>query len=309
MLFNVLAGATDMFGTNHIISLVLSFIVIVAGSILSIKFLKIETMQKILLGVGIVTEAMKVIIYTINSEPSLHGYLSKGDLPFHLCSVQIIFFFILVFSKNEKLKHTLHGFMIPTCLVGGFAALILARASSRSMPLIGIQYFSYHSSIVVFAIYLLSGKAGKFTVKDYRNTIIMLAAALFIALYLNSILYYREFDMTGYSKEVYKVANNVTKVDDELYKSWLDGLTDPIGKVGSNYGVLESDFWKLQNINFLYVNNPPQSGLPYLAKYPIGDSEGWIVYLIHYAFLAFVVVTLTYIKPIIDWFKQPKKAK
>lgn len=277
-----LAGQTDMFGSNHIIALCVSIAIIVAGSILSIKFLKIETLQKILLGVGIVTEAMKVITYTINNEPTLHGYLSKSDLPFHLCSIQIIFFFILVFSKNSKIKHTLHGFMIPTCLVGGVAALILATSSSRSMPMIGIQYFTYHSAIVVFAIYLLSGKAGKFTVKDYRNTLIMLVAALFLALYLNSILSYREFDP-------------------EVFQELMDS--------GKSQAEAIEGAMKLQSINFLYVINPPQSGLPYLAKYPLGESEGWIVYLIHYAFLAIVVVTLTYIKPIIDWFRKPKNEK
>ena len=275
-----LAGKTDMFGSNHILALCISIVIIVAGSILSIKYLKIETMQKILLGVGIVTEAMKVITYTINSEPTLHGYLSKGDLPFHLCSIQIILFFILVFSKNEKLKHTLHGFMVPTCLVGGVAALILATASSRSMPMIGIQYFTYHSAITVFAIYLLSGKAGEFTIKDYRNTLLMLVAALFLALYLNSILYYREFDATRFEE--------------------LVAADTPISEA------IEQSL-KLQNINFLYVINPPQSGLPYLAKYPIAGTEGWIVYLIHYAFLAIVVVSLTFIKPIIKEIKGLKE--
>ena len=71
------------------------------------------------------------------------------------------------------------------------------------------------------------------------------------------------------------------------------------------------------NINFMYVVNPPQDGLPYLAKYPYtfaGEKhEGWLVYIIHYAFLGLVVVSCCYIKPIIEFFKglkkKPSKAK
>lgn len=274
------ANKTDLFGSNHLIFLFLSIGVIITGSILSIKYLKVETMHKILLIVGIVSESIKVFTYIINNELNLGGYLAKGDLPFHLCSIQIIFFVILNFSKNEKVKHLLHGFMVPTCLVGGAAALFLATASSRSMPLIGIQYFGFHSAIVIFAIYLLSGKATEFTIKDFRNTLIMLFVTLFIAIYVNSILYYREFD-----PEVFNALLNEGKTQAEAIEGAM----------------------QLKNINFMYVVNPPQDGLPYLAKYPIGGTDGWIVYIIHYALLAVVVVALTFIKPIIKELKNVKK--
>ena len=50
----------------------------------------------------------------------------------------------------------------------------------------------------------------------------------------------------------------------------------------------------VSNINFMYVASPPQSGLPFLT-----EKYGWLVYIVHYAFLVITCVTLCYIKPIV----------
>ena len=55
-------------------------------------------------------------------------------------------------------------------------------------------------------------------------------------------------------------------------------------------------------INFMYTVKPPQDGLPYLNL-----NQGWFVYILKYASIAVTVIALTYIKPIIDWFKSLKK--
>ena len=53
-------------------------------------------------------------------------------------------------------------------------------------------------------------------------------------------------------------------------------------------------------INFMYVASPPQSGLPFL-----NENHGWLVYITHYACTILICVTLCYIKPIIEFFKEP----
>lgn len=253
---------TDMFQLRHIIFLIFSLAIVVALPILAVKYkVKKATIHKVLLIEGIVSESIKVITYIILNESALGGYLPKGDLPFHLCSIQLIFIAILNLSKNEKVHHFLYSFMLPTCLVGGIAALFIATASSRNNFLIGIQYFSYHSMISAFAIYLLINKEIVFTVKDYWKTLAMLCVVFFIAIYLNSILYTPNF------------------VFDEASGTF----------VATEY----------MPINFMYVYAPPQSGLPFLNK-----NHGWGVYIVHYAFTAFVAVTACYIKPIIDWFNN-----
>lgn len=249
----------SIFGVKHLIILAVCITAIVLGVIFGRK-LKLNTMLRILLIVGIVSESIKVIYYIITNEnsivDSLHGdttysgYLPKTDLPFHLCSIQIIFILILNLSKNENLKKLIMSFMLPTCLIGGVAALFIATSSSlNGLWILSLQYFGYHVAITIFSIYLFCNKEVTFTIKDYRNCILMLVATLFIAIYINSAL---------------------------------------------------ADY--VHDINFMYVVNPPMSGLPFLTK-----KYGWGVYITHYALLCLFAATLCYIYPIIKFFKGLKK--
>lgn len=244
-----------LFHFKHIVILAVCAIAITLFTIYAIKKIKIEQFHRILLIVGVISETLKCFTYICVNEDTLGGYLPKTDLPFHLCSIQLILILILNLSKNENLKHLLHGFMVPTCMIGGFFALLLATDSSRNLWVITIQYFLYHSTIIAFAIYLLANKAIKFTIKDYRNTIFLLFGIFLCAIYLNSWVSY--------------------KLDDGTFA----------------------------NINFMYVVNPPVDGLPFLNK-----SHGWLVYIIHYVSLSLTCITLTYIKPIIEFFKSKKEA-
>ena len=69
---------------------------------------------------GIISETIKVFYYISTNDNG--NYLPPTDLPFHLCSIQIIFLFILHMSENQKIKRLLLAFMIPTGLFGGIAA-------------------------------------------------------------------------------------------------------------------------------------------------------------------------------------------
>ena len=53
------------------------------------------------------------------------------------------------------------------------------------------------------------------------------------------------------------------------------------------------------DVNFMYVINPPQDGLPFLNK-----NQGWFVYVLKYASLIMVCVTLSYIVPIVKGIKS-----
>jgi uncharacterized membrane protein YwaF len=177
-----------------------------------------------------------------------NGVLPKTDLPFHLCSIQIIFVLIINITSNEKLRRMILSFMMPSCLFGGIAAILIATDSSRSTAIIAMQYFLYHVSITVFALKLLTDKDMKWRAKDLFSCFKMLLIIMFCEFYINSIVY--------------------------------DGVS---------------------NINFMYVVGPPQNGLPYLTK-----DYGWLVYIIHYAFLVLVCVTGCYTKAIIDTVKEKK---
>lgn len=235
----------SIFGVKHLIIVAICVVLIVALSILSRK-LKFERLCKIMLLVGIVSEIVKIFYYTYRNEATHGGVLPKTDLPFHLCSIQIIFILIINISQNEKLKRFILSFMYPSCLIGGIAAIFIATHSAlNGMLIISAQYFLYHVAIVVFAINLIMREEFKLALSDYFNCLKFLLVIMFFAFYINSIVY--------------------------------DGVS---------------------NINFMYVASPPQSGLPFLT-----EEYGWLVYIVHYAFLVITCVTLCYVKPIVSAIK------
>ena len=217
----------ELFGTKHLILIAVSAIIIVVASIF-VKKLQFKTVVKILFVIGLLAEMVKDIYFTLSNESVYGGVLPKSDLPFHLCSIQMIFITILMISKNEKIKRVLVSFMRPSCLFGGICAILIATHSSRNSWPITIQYFSYHISLTVFAIYTFINKEYKMEFKDYTNCLIFLGCLMFVAIYLNSIL----TDLTY--------------------------VVDPEGnliKTVVNNG-----------INFMYVAGPPQDGLPFLTE-------------------------------------------
>jgi len=140
--------------------------------------------------VGIVSELIKVFYYTVANESTHGGILPKTDLPFRLCSIQILFIVVINISSNEKIKRFLYSFMIPSCLLGGIAALLLATSSSlNGMWILSLQYFGYHVAIIVLALKLMTSKEFSPTIKDYFNCLKFLLVLMFGAMYINSILY------------------------------------------------------------------------------------------------------------------------
>lgn len=240
-------GDTSLFGTRHLILIALSAVLIVELFFVTKKW-SVKKCAKILLYIGIISETVKIFYYINANVDKYNGVLPKTDLPFHLCSIQILFVLIINITSNEKLRRMILSFMMPSCLFGGIAAILIATDSSRSTAIIAMQYFLYHVSITVFALKLLTDKDMKWRAKDLFSCFKMLLIIMFCAFYINSIVY--------------------------------DGVS---------------------NINFMYVVGPPQNGLPYLTK-----DYGWLVYIIHYAFLVLVCVTGCYTKAIIDTVKEKK---
>ncbi len=179
----------SIFGTKHLIILAISLVILVLGTLLARKW-TLEKLAKRLLVIGLISEFIKVFYYIIANEAVYGGILPKTDLPFHLCSIQILFLAVLVYSKNEKFKELLLSFMIPSCLFGGIAALLIATSSSLNGGwILTVQYFSYHVAISIFALVLLTGNVLRLTVRHYVNCLKFLMVLMLFAVYINSILY------------------------------------------------------------------------------------------------------------------------
>ena len=177
-----------MFGTKHIILLIISILLILVLYFITKKW-KLKNICKTFFIIGIISEIVKVFFYIIKNEEQYGGLLPKTDLPFHLCSIQIIFIAIICMTSNEKIKRVLFAFMMPSCLFGGIAAIIIPTSSSLNYWVITCQYFIYHIVLVVFALHLITSKEFKITVKDYFNCLKFILALMFFAIYVNSMLY------------------------------------------------------------------------------------------------------------------------
>ena len=179
----------SIFGTKHLIILAISLAALIFGVLFARKW-SIQKLAKTMLGIGLVSEFIKIFSYIIANEATHGGILPKTDLPFHLCSIQLIFMAVLVFSGNQKLKELLISFMIPSCLFGGIAALLIATTSSLNGGwILSVQYFGYHVAISVFALTLLLGTEHKLTIKGYANCLKFLVGLFLFAVYINSVLY------------------------------------------------------------------------------------------------------------------------
>lgn len=178
-----------LFGTKHIILIVLSLILFAVGYIFSRK-LSFKSMTRLMLYIGIVSETIKIFYYITRNESTHGGVLPKTDLPFHLCSIQILFILLLNIVDNKKLHDLLISFMMPSCLIGGFAAILIATDSSRNgMWIITLQYFVYHVSIMVYALYLATDRVHSPSLKGYFSCLKMLLGIMFFSIYINSVLY------------------------------------------------------------------------------------------------------------------------
>ena len=187
-MLNLLA-TYSIFGPKHLILVGVCVALIVVLFIFSRK-LQFSTVCKIMLYVGIASEITKIFYYIVQNEATHGGALPKTDLPFHLCSIQILFVCVLNFSKNEKLKRFLLSFMYPSCLIGGVAAILIATNSSLNGTwVITAQYFIYHVAIVVLALNICTRLQPKLGLSDFFNCLKFLLILLFASVYINSIVY------------------------------------------------------------------------------------------------------------------------
>ncbi len=179
----------SLFGTKHFIILALcaALTALLYGAF---RRKQLAQLYRPLLMIGLASEIIKVFYYILTNEAEYGGILPKTDLPFHLCSIQILFIALLVYSGNQKLKDTLLCFMLPSCLFGGLGAIAIPTTTAlNGMIILSVQYFGYHCVLVAFALTLLTNRQRKLTVQNYFTCLKFLIVILLAAIYINSILY------------------------------------------------------------------------------------------------------------------------
>ena len=180
-----------MFTTEHFIWLFISVVIVALLLVLTKKLnVKIDTVVTIMIVMSICSEVTKILC---NMLPSPHReggrFLDPGDLPFHLCSIQIFFMFGYKFlAKTQKTKETILAFQVPTMLLGATIALFVPTVGVKFSIIQVYQYFIYHAFIIFFPIYILREKLVKWEIKTYAVNLAMVGIIALIVLWINSFL-------------------------------------------------------------------------------------------------------------------------
>ncbi len=187
-----------MFTLNHIIWLVISIILIAAAIYLLNKYK--PDLDKVLTAacIGAVLSEFTRAFSLMHLVPSADGsmmtpFLELHNLPFHLCSVQVLLIFFVKFAKDGELRTAILAFMYPTCAAGAFIALFIPIIFTDDIDVsqafthgIAYQYFLWHSLLVILGIYIAVSKQVNIQRKHWLTTVGILTGMALISIYLNS---------------------------------------------------------------------------------------------------------------------------
>lgn len=189
-----------MFSINHFIWIGICFVLVILGCI---YFKKENPSFKKIISItfyfALASELIKVFsvieMVPIEGKDGLYPYLELRYLPLHLCSLHILSFIYLKFSKkNSTFKTWLLSFMYPSCILGGIFAIILPTIFSTSISVkeafihpLAYQTFLYHTMLILFGIYISRNKEVNLEKDGFRKSIISICLLSFLSLYLNSI--------------------------------------------------------------------------------------------------------------------------
>ena len=231
-----------MFSTGHLLWIGISFALIAAGTLACFRFRPSEDrLVKTCLALGALSEAIKLfsvmrilpmvdiavngtaLDYTYAGQYT--PYLEMADLPLELCSLQILFMALMLLLKKPEAKSRMRALMFVTGTIGGVLGIALAEVTVDystvrdyfTSPRI-YQFFLYHSMIVMLGIYLGFRKDSGVSLRNYKETMLMMLAMDLPTFYLNSV----------FSQPVY-VAGKPTGI---LYRTnFFSSYVNPLGLV------------------------------------------------------------------------------
>ena len=189
-----------MFSINHFIWIFICFVLVGLGYIcLSKDNPSFKKIVDIAFYFALISELIKIFsvieMVPIDGKDGLYPYLELRYLPLHLCSLHILSFIYLKFSKKDSaFKTWLLSFMYPSCILGGILAILLPSIFSTSVSVneafthpLAYQTFLYHTMLILFGIYISKSKEVNLTKDGFRKSIVSICLLSFLSLYLNSI--------------------------------------------------------------------------------------------------------------------------
>ena len=178
----------ELYGTFHIISLIISFIV----CILAFIFAKKRSDKKDAIVVFVVslflcsTEVWKQVTRIVAN----NGKYPFSIFPFQLCSIPMFLGLIPIFLKEGKVKDTIYKYITLTGILGGVTMLLVPMVIFTSYIYFTIHSIVWHLALTSQGIYLArSRKYGVNIAEDVVPTIPILAIVITIAVILNATPY------------------------------------------------------------------------------------------------------------------------
>ena len=202
----------NMFSVGHVIWIAISLALIVLGYA-AIRVLKpsLNRVLKVCLGIGAVSEAVKVLSVTRilpMVEPQIQSgvgltyiasgqytpYMEMAHLPIELCSLMLVFIAAALLMKNGRWRERLLTLMYITGTIGGILGIFLAYITVDYVTVADYflsprvwQYFIYHAMVVTLGLYLGFGRRADISLGKLKETMIGLIALDLPTFYLNSV--------------------------------------------------------------------------------------------------------------------------
>ena len=200
-----------MFSAGHLMWIGISTCLIAAGYIACrIRKTRVDSLLKVCLAIGVLSEAIKlfsVMRILPMVEVAVKGealeyvragqytpYLEMADLPFELCSLQIAFIAMMLFSRTPAWRSRLRALIYVTGVIGGLMGILLAQVTVDYStvreyfvsPRIW-QFFLYHSMVVTLGLYMGFGPGSDVSLHSFRSTMGLLLMMDLPTFYLNSV--------------------------------------------------------------------------------------------------------------------------
>lgn len=180
-----------MFTTEHFIWLAICAVIFVGMFFIYRRLnLSFDTVINIMLVISVASEVTKILCNMMEApHPDGGMILDPGDLPFHLCSIQIFLLFILKFIlKTESSREKMLAFMCPTMIIGAIMALFIPTVGVSFSVVQVYQYFIFHSFLIFFAAYILKEKLVRWTLVSYFRNLAYLGMFALLCMWINSAL-------------------------------------------------------------------------------------------------------------------------
>lgn len=202
-----------MFSAGHCLWIGISAVLIIGGLLFCVHCQPgLERLLKTCLAVSVLSEGVKLfsvirilpfVAPVIEGENAAMVYVTTGQyapylemahLPLELCSLQMVFMSVVLWSKSDWLREKLLPLIYVSGTAGGLLGILMAYIAGDfstvrdffTSPRVW-QYFLYHSMVVTLALYLGFRPDSGMSVRNLKSTLTGLILLDIPTFYLNSI--------------------------------------------------------------------------------------------------------------------------